>query len=107
MVTKSKLRFTIEAKGEPRTIFSAYEKHDGTVFLRPKKDPMFRFPGQHPSGIKKPIYIGSQKYSIHASADSPEKVNTIHSTTTLEGYKPLVSVRRVLESYESSVIQEW
>jgi len=73
MATKTKLRFTIDAEGETRTLFSAFEKPNGTVYIRPKKDPFFRFPGQHLSGIKTPIYVSSQKYSIHASEDSSEK----------------------------------
>lgn len=87
--TISRVRFTIDAEGQPRTLFSAYEKANGAVYIRPKKDPHFRFPGQHPDGIKKPIYVSSQKYSIHPSENSPQKVNTIHSTTVLEGYEPL------------------
>jgi hypothetical protein len=84
MATKSKVRFTIEADGLPRTLFSIYEKHDGTVFIKPKKDLISRIPFQHPDLINKPIFIASQKYSIHPSPSSPEKVNTIHSTTVLE-----------------------
>jgi hypothetical protein len=84
MVTRSSVRFTIGAEGHPRTLFSASEKADGTIIIRPKKDPQFRLPGQHPSGIKKPIFISSQKYSIHPSTNSKRGVNTIHSTTTLE-----------------------
>lgn len=90
MVTRSSLRFTIDVAGQPRTTFSASEKKDGTVIIRPKKDLMLRNAGQHPSNLRhRPIVITSQKHTIHPSSDSKDGVNTIHSTTSVENQRPI------------------
>jgi hypothetical protein len=88
MATKSGLRFTIEAQGIQRSIFSVIEKKSanekvrGTLIIRPKQDVLSR-PALHQSIRDRPVrIIQSQKYTLHPSSDSLEKVNTFHSTTT-------------------------